>query len=68
MNEEQILSFLCIYDPRNPNHEPDVHVDDNYDENNRQHCACDNCFQHRHLLVLEIIAAHQRIDKFISRF
>lgn len=53
MTEQEILSNLCLFDPRNPHN-----IIDELDESRtdrKEKCYCDNCFYGRNLLALEIL-------------
>ena len=54
MSEEEILSNLCTYDPRNPNYFYDKEWNIGYKEPPKN-CICDNCFYSRTKLASEVL-------------
>jgi hypothetical protein len=52
MDQQEILSRLCAYDPRNPDR---LDLDDEDQPQPRTNCFCDNCFYGRDALALEIL-------------
>ena len=62
MTSEEILGNLCIRDPRNPDHKD--HYMDFYDYEigtARKNCFCENCFNGRDILALEIIKLKEEL-------
>ena len=53
MKQDEILSNLCAYDPRNPDYY-DLYNDE-AKRQPRNNCYCDNCFYSRDELALEIL-------------
>jgi hypothetical protein len=62
MNTEEILSRLCTYDPRNPDH---IELGDDSPPP-REACYCDNCFYGRDRMALHILDLQEQIDKLIK--
>lgn len=55
MELNQIYSYLCYYDKRNPFYN-EVDSDDKPVK-----CFCDNCFYQRNLLALEILKLREKL-------
>ena len=59
MNMQEVYDNLCVYDPRHPDYEElkDSIIINDGDEISppRNGCFCDNCFEGRDPLALEII-------------
>ena len=52
---------LCIHDPRSPYFNPPVDPEDFLQEA-RDNCFCDNCFYGRDAMALEIIRLRKMLD------
>lgn len=55
MKKEEILSNLCYYDKRNPEHTMFDLTDEELVEARKKDCYCDNCFYGRHKLAEYIL-------------
>jgi len=54
MNDKEVYSYLCSYDKRSPDY-LDLIDEDDPEPVPRVDCFCDNCFNGRDMLALEII-------------
>lgn len=62
MNEQEIKSDLCYYDPENPNNNLGA-FDDEDRPQPRNKCSCDNCFYGRDKLAMQLLEARRERDQ-----
>ena len=65
MTPDEIKSYLCYYDERNPDGEKDKELIE--DHNNKllkeKYCSCDNCFYGRTKLAKELLNLKEQYEK-----
>jgi hypothetical protein len=58
MTHTEILTKLCAYDKRNPNHIQDER---------QTNCSCDNCFYGRTRLAEQLLKMHNAVKEFVDK-